>query len=64
MLKQHIEDVTKSNQKFHEAYESLAMAKMDEVWMYQEYVTCIHPGWMIRSGWSTVRDSWVLIFSD
>jgi|CXWL01.1.fsa_nt_gi hypothetical protein len=39
MLKQHIEDVTKSNLKFHEAFESLAIAKMDEVWTYQEYVT-------------------------
>ena len=39
MLKQHIEDVIKSNLKFHETFESLAIAKMDEVWTYQEYVT-------------------------
>ena len=27
-------------------------------------VTCIHPGWALRSGWPAVRDSWVLIFNN
>ncbi len=64
VLKQRIEDVTKANQKFYEAFESLDIGKMDEVWTHQEYVTCIHPGWTIRSGWPAVRDSWVLIFNN
>ena len=64
VLKQRIEAVTKANQKFYEAFESLDITKMDEVWMHQEYVTCIHPGWTLRSGWPAVRDSWVLIFNN
>lgn len=64
VLKQRIEAVTKANQTFYEAFESLDIAKMDEVWMHQEYVTCIHPGWTLRSGWPAVRDSWVLIFNN
>jgi ketosteroid isomerase-like protein len=64
VLKQRIEAVTKANQKFYEAFESLDIAKMDELWAHQEYVTCIHPGWTIRSGWPAVRDSWVLIFNN
>ena len=64
VLKQRIEAVTKANQRFYEAFESLDIVKMDEIWTHQEYVTCIHPGWTIRSGWPAVRDSWVLIFNN
>lgn len=64
VIKQRIEAVTKANQTFYEAFESLDIAKMDELWAHQEYVTCIHPGWTIRSGWPAVRDSLVLIFNN
>lgn len=64
MLEQRIEEVTKANQRFYEAFSSLDIAVMDQVWAHQEYVTCIHPGWTIRSGWPEVRDSWVLIFNN
>jgi ketosteroid isomerase-like protein len=64
VLKQRIEAVTTANQAFYDAFQSLDIARMDELWAHQEYVTCIHPGWTIRSGWPAVRDSWVLIFNN
>ncbi len=64
MIKQRIEEVTKANHAFYEAFESLDIARMDRVWAHEEYVTCIHPGWSLRSGWPEVRDSWVLIFNN
>lgn len=64
VLEQRIEEVTKANLKFYEAFESLDIAKMDEVWAHLEYVTCVHPGWTLRSDWPSVRDSWVLIFNN
>jgi ketosteroid isomerase-like protein len=64
MLEQRIEEVTKANQRFYEAFSSLDIAVMDQVWAHQDYVTCIHPGWTVRSGWPEVRDSWVLIFNN
>jgi ketosteroid isomerase-like protein len=64
VLEQRIEEVTKANKTFYEAFESLDIARMDKVWAHQDYVTCIHPGWTIRSGWPNVRDSWVLIFNN
>ncbi|MBM4138646.1 MAG: nuclear transport factor 2 family protein [Nitrospira sp.] len=64
MLQQRIEEVTEANRRFYAAFESLDIATMDEVWTHQDYVTCIHPGWTIRSGWPAVRDSWVLIFNN
>ncbi len=63
MIEQRIEEVTRANHSFYEAFESLDIGRMDQVWAHQEYVTCIHPGWTLRDGWPAVRDSWVLIFN-
>ncbi|MSQ77071.1 MAG: DUF4440 domain-containing protein [Nitrospiraceae bacterium] len=64
MIKERIEEVTRANQAFYKAFESLDIAQMDRIWVPQEYVTCIHPGWGLRVGWPAVRDSWVLIFNN
>lgn len=64
MLKERIEEVTRANQEFYHAFESLDIGRMDRIWAQQEYVTCIHPGWTLRIGWPAVRDSWVLIFNN
>lgn len=64
MIKERIAEVTRANEAFYEAFESLDIANMDRIWAKQEYVTCIHPGWALRVGWPAVRDSWVLIFNN
>lgn len=64
MVRERIEEVTRINQAFYDAFESLDIAKMDRLWAHQDYVTCIHPGWSLRVGWPAVRDSWVLIFNN
>ncbi len=64
MIKERIEEVTRANEAFYRAFESLDIANMDKVWVQQDYVTCIHPGWNVCSGWPEVRDSWVKIFNN
>ena len=64
MLEQRIEEVNQANRAFYAAFGSLDINEMDKVWAHQEYVTCIHPGWSLRSDWPEVRDSWVLIFNN
>ncbi len=64
MIKERIEEVTRANETFYKAFESLDIGKMDRIWAPVDYVTCIHPGWTLRSGWPQVRDSWVLIFNN
>ena len=64
MLKEMIEEVTRANEGFYRAFESLDIKRMDEVWAKEDYVTCIHQGWSLRSGWPSVRDSWVVIFNN
>jgi len=64
MLEQRIEEVNKANHAFYAAFGNLDIGEMDMIWAHQDYVTCIHPGWSLRSGWPSVRDSWVLIFNN
>ncbi len=64
LIQERIDELTRANQAFYEAFESLDIGKMDGIWVHQDYVTCIHPGWTLRSGWPAVRDSWVLIFNN
>ena len=54
MLEQRIEEVNKANHAFYAAFGNLDINEMDKVWAHQEYVTCIHPGWALRSGWPPV----------
>jgi len=58
-----LEAIRKANETFYDAFESLDIQKMDPLWVQEDYVKCVHPGWEIRLGWPDVRDSWVLIFN-
>lgn len=58
-----IEAVREANEVFYQAFEKLDIHQMDALWVREDYVKCIHPGWEVRVGWQEVRDSWVLIFN-
>lgn len=64
MVEERIEEITKANEAFYAAFESLDIANMDRLWAKGDHVSCIHPGWAMRQGWPAVRDSWVLIFNN
>ena len=64
MIEERIEEVNKANEEFYQAFESLDISRMDGIWAQKEWVSCIHPGWSIRLGWPSVRDSWVVIFNN
>ncbi len=55
--------VQDANTAFYEAFETLDIQKMDALWVQEDYIKCIHPGWEACQGWPDVRDSWVLIFN-
>ena len=64
MLEKREMEIDQANTRFYEAFESLDIRHMEAVWATDQTVHCIHPGWEIRSGWPSVRDSWVLIFNN
>jgi len=63
MIDRDIVSVQEANKAFYDAFETLDIQKMDTLWLQDDYVKCVHPGWEICHGWPDVRDSWVLIFN-
>ena len=59
-----VEEITRANERFYRAFESLDIDRMAEVWLHDDSVKCIHPGWQAKFGWEEVRDSWITIFSN
>ena len=56
------EMVQEVNAQFYRALEQLSIEEMEEVWLHDGSVKCIHPGWSALSGWEAIWESWVGIF--
>jgi ketosteroid isomerase-like protein len=64
IVKELVDAVHQANQAFYRAFESLDLARMDEVWSHEGAVTCVHPGWPLVEGWPAVRRTWEEIFAN
>jgi hypothetical protein len=53
-----------ANQRFYVAFESLDLGLMEGIWLHEDWVQCVHPGWDLLVGWDEVRDSWARIFAN
>ena len=58
------EKVREANRRFYLALEGLDLERMDRVWLHDDSVKCVHPGWELLSGWEEVRESWARIFEN
>ena len=58
-----IEEVKKVNEKFYQALEQRDLAAMEHVWLHEDHVRCVHPGWVMLVGWSEILKSWRDIFA-
>jgi len=56
------EAVVAANSSFYDAFESLELEKMEAVWLQDQRIVCVHPGWRKLSGWGPVMTSWERIF--
>jgi hypothetical protein len=57
------EALHRANERFYLALESLDLAAMEDLWLHESWVQCIHPGWESIVGWTGVRRSFEEIFS-
>jgi uncharacterized protein (TIGR02246 family) len=57
-----MEAVRAANESFYGALEGLDRTRMEEVWLHEESVRCIHPGSDVLLGWTDIRESWTRIF--
>jgi ketosteroid isomerase-like protein len=51
-----------TNERFYRALDALDLTAMDELWLHEPWVRCVHPGWDVLVGWELVRQSWQQIF--
>jgi ketosteroid isomerase-like protein len=56
------EEVLAANRTFYAALHSLDISLMAQVWLHEEWVKCLHPGWELLVGWDEVEGSWEEIF--
>ena len=52
------------NRRFYDAFESLDIKRMEGIWLREDYIKCVHPGWALLSGWDAVMESWRRIFEN
>jgi ketosteroid isomerase-like protein len=56
------EKVLAANLAFYEALQSLRLARMEAIWLQEDWVRCLHPGWELLLGWEEIQKSWAAIF--
>lgn len=57
------ETLERANARFYEAFESLDLTAMEQLWVHSEEVWCVHPGSGLIRGWTAVRQTWAAIFA-
>jgi ketosteroid isomerase-like protein len=56
------QEVLVANQAFYQALEALDLTRMEAVWLHEDWVKCLHPGWDLIVGWEEIEESWKNIF--
>ena len=54
--------VLKANRAFYDAFESLEVGQMEQLWLQDPRIVCVHPGWRKLRGWGPIMTSWEGIF--
>ncbi|HZS07440.1 MAG TPA: nuclear transport factor 2 family protein [Blastocatellia bacterium] len=52
------------NERFYRALEESDLAAMEALWVHEDWVKCVHPGWELLTGWDEIRESWEGIFQN
>lgn len=54
--------VEDAHELFYRALEEADLEAMEALWLHEDWVKCVHPGWELITGWERVRESWERIF--
>ena len=58
------EEAKQANERFYEAFNKQNLPLMKEVWSSDGIVHCIHPGWILLRGHTSILKSWSDIFEN
>lgn len=56
--------VEAANFGFYSALELASLEMMEDLWLHEDWVRCVHPGWDLIIGWRRIRESWERIFEN
>src|SRR5437867_1049067 len=59
-----LDQVLQVNRRFYRAMADLDLAAMNHIWLNEDWVRCVHPGWAPLEGWEAVHESWQRIFEN
>ncbi len=54
--------VLEVNRAFYEAFEASDLNAMSDLWVHDDRVLCVHPGWTALRGWASIAASWAVMF--
>jgi ketosteroid isomerase-like protein len=57
-------EVEAANRAFYQAFETLDIKEMENVWLRAPHIKCVHPGWPLLAGWGPIMASWERIFDN
>ena len=57
-------EVARVHRAFYDAIEALDIDAMERVWLDDERVQCVHPGWELLIGRARVLEAWRAIFAN
>ena len=57
-------EAARANRTFYEAFERLDFDAMRALWLDDDRIQCVHPGWGALAGRAKVHDSWRAIFKN
>jgi ketosteroid isomerase-like protein len=55
-------EIQAANAEFYAALEQASVDRMSGIWLHEDWVRCVHPGWDLIVGWRRVKESWERIF--
>jgi len=64
MTEKQRDEVLKANENFYLALKRGDATQMENVWIKDESVKCVHPGWPMLYGWEAISQSWINIFGN
>ena len=63
-MTEQTKEVIEANESFYLAMKSADFDKMTNIWVKDDSVKCVHPGWPMLHGWEAVGESWKNIFEN
>lgn len=57
-------EIEKINAQFYKALEACDIKAMEQVWLHENWVRCVHPGSDLIVGWQEIKESWIEIFGN